>query len=160
MERDKEIKFLKENATYLYSLWVVIKGIRETHAGKLAELDQPLRSSVVRNFILGLACLLDPVEQGGNKNLSIYLLGDDIDLTFYADVIEKVRTFRSKAIAHNDRETMFTGDSFFDQYPVRPEEVEGLLMYMIERIQFVCGIPFPTNEIERPLIRKLNELLG
>ncbi len=55
---------------------------------------------------------------------------------------------------------MFIGDSFFDKYPVKPEEVEELLMYMIERIEFVCKVPFPKEEIEKPIVKRLDELLG
>lgn len=159
MDREKELEFLQKNTTYLYTLYLLLKEVRGTYQDKMGpDLWKALNSSVARNYLLGVAALLDPVEDGrGNQNLSIHLLGSDIDLSPYADTVDKLKRFRRKAIAHNDREVMFVGDSYFDTYELKPEEVETLFEYMVDCLEKAVGFPFPKKQLEERMLLQIKD---
>ena len=159
---NKELEFLQKNTSYLYNLYLLLKEIRGTYKSKMGEdLWKALNSSVARNYLLGVAALLEPVKDSqGNENLSIHILGANINLSPYEDTIDKLRRFRRKAIAHNDKEVMLVGDSYFDTYELKPDEVEQLFEYMVECLAKVVEFPFPKKQLEERMLTQIRDFMG
>jgi hypothetical protein len=161
MTQEKDLKFLKENFAYIFELSIALKELRQKYYNRLGpELAKIFISSIVRNYLLSIAALLDPLKDNrGNENISIYVL-KDIDLKFYEEVKNKILTFRRKGIAHNDRAVMHQGDDFFKNYNLKPEEVENFFEYMLHCLETHLQDKFPREKITTDIQSKLAELFS
>lgn len=159
MSREKDLQFLRENLTYIFQLLVTVKELRGKYIHILdSDLAKIINSSIVRNYLLCIANLLDPVKDKlGNENISIYVL-ENIDVSKFKDLIERIKTHRSKAIAHNDRSVMHQGDDYFKNYNLTPDEVEGLFEYMLQALENELKDQFPRKEVTENIERKLAKL--
>jgi len=157
MSREKDLKFLRENLTYIFQLSVTVKELRGKYIKLLdPDLAKIFNSSIVRNYLLCIANLLDPVKDGrGNENISIYVL-ENINLD--RKLVERIKTYRSKAVAHNDRSVMHQGDDYFRNYNLKPDEVEKLLEYMLESLEKELQDKFPREKITEDFKEKLEKL--
>ncbi len=159
MSREKDIEFLIGNLSYIYQLSTVVKELRGKYLSLLgADLGKILDSSLVRNYLLCVANLLDPAEDRmGNKNITIDVF-QYVDLSSYKDLKERIKTHRSKAIAHNDQTVMRQRDDYFRTYNIKPEEVENLLEHMMQIAEKEMINKFPREKMAKDVETQLAEL--
>ncbi len=152
MSRGKDIEFLIGNLSYIYQLSVAVKELRGKYLSLLGvDLGKIIDSSLVRNYLLCVANLLDPAEDRmGNRNITIDVF-QDADLSSYANLIERIKTHRSKAIAHNDQAVMHQRDDYFRTYNITPEEVENFLEHMMQTAEKEMTNKFPREKMAKDI---------
>jgi len=106
--KQKRVELLVSLLSFVYqqyNIWFYLNSNKK-FLPKDHNFQNVLLNTLLRGYILGLASLLDPLnDSSGNLNISIYLI-DDADVILRKKenkgIIGKVTRLRSKCLAHND----------------------------------------------------------
>lgn len=145
--------FFQFRLNHLYCQYFTIIWFKDNDSKiENSNLKNVFINSLTRSFFINLAALIDPVKNGGFKNLTIRTLKDPLDEK-YGDIVSKVQTIRNKLIGHNDDDTYGNIESFLNDINLTYENTKEILDYLVSIVEEKENLTF--NDLKEKLKKEI-----